>query len=121
MAGPFKLKKGEELASFFKSHTFDHVEDVGPTENNAKKLEAKRLAENEAKISAKQDAKEDADGVTTNIKMPKVMIDGKTNKLNEAKIAKEKARVAALTPEELQAEKDALIKRKKAFDLKNKR
>ena len=107
MAGPFKLKKGEELASFFKSHTFDHVEDVGPTENNAKKLEAKRLAENEAKISAKQDSK--------------VMIDGKTNKLNEAKIAKEKARVAALTPEELQAEKDALIKRKKAFDLKNKR
>ena len=112
MAGPFKLKKGKELASFFKSHTFDHVEDVGPTENNAKKLEAKRLAENEAEISAKQ---------ATNIKMPKVMIDGKTNKLNEAKIAKEKARVAALTPEELQAEKDALIKRKKAFDLKNKR
>ena len=57
----------------------------------------------------------------TELKMPKVMTDGKTNKLNEAKITKEKARVAALTPEELQAEKDALIKRKKAFDLKNKR
>tara|TARA_R100001463_G_scaffold118340_1_gene174069 strand:- start:454 stop:762 length:309 start_codon:yes stop_codon:yes gene_type:complete len=51
--------------------------------------------------------REDTEGVTTNIKIPKVMKDGFVNDTQKAKIKAEQERWNALTPKQKKAEQDA--------------
>ena len=51
--------------------------------------------------------REDTEGVTTNIKTSKVMIDGSVNDTQKAKIKAEQDRWNALTPDQKKAEQDA--------------
>jgi len=116
MGTPYKMKGSPMQRNFGISPVKQDVDLTRkltpPMEGALTDAEKEAKKKKQLKISNEQDnkeldAKERAEGATTNIKTPKVFKDGTTNELNQKKIKTEQDRFNALTPAQKQAEIDA--------------